>query len=515
MADGIPGLLRFAPNTAYFAGERVAAPNGDIVTAKVNFTSGASYSASNWNASTQDGRLGAVEILADTRGFPQRELVTGEDINNIREPGVYTCPSTTLAATLINWPAGSFTGALIVGKSKAGFYTSQEVVALVSQTAPPDHYSRVTRSSNNTTWTPWGFRGTPRGALANGTDLDTFRETGAWTHTNPSLLVNVPAGVSTGAITVENFVTPKTATALQRLTTLDGRVFTRTTTVTAGWAGVTWKPVGASGSSSVVVSDAGLSNAVLVQDFTRRRGGRKKTTTATLAFRFDHGLANFNALVRPEMESRNFKYSLALCSAQWDRPENAGVTASMVNTWVTAGLAEIWNHSKDHGSGDGSEAGWKAAILDGLTELRTQIPAAQIDGFAPPGSTGTNFGGFIDGTTLDQFYNTDGGRYILANHAVAAGYIGTTTRWQDGMVRQGLGHFTIDAYTLAQAQTAIQNAETDKRALQFMLHPSRLDTEGYITTATFITILDYVQAEVTAGRLKVVGPYDQLLQDVL
>ncbi|UOD80363.1 hypothetical protein [Paenarthrobacter ureafaciens] len=507
--SGSPGGVDvWKANTAYSAGKWVINPSGDLVSAKVDFTSGATYNAANWNAS-------GLSTTIDLRGFPQRELVNGEDINAIRDPGVYTAPSTAVAGTLLNWPAGSFTGALIVGKSKAGFYTSQEVVALVSQTAPPEHHSRVTRSSNNTTWTPWGFRGTPRGPLANSTDLDTFRETGAWTHTNPSFLVNVPPGVSTGAITVENIVSAKTATALQRVTTEDGRVFTRTTTALAGWAGVVWKQVGSGGGTVTVVSDAGLSNAVLIQDLSRRRGGRKKVTTATLAFRFDHGLANFNALARPQMESRNFKYSLALCSGQWDRSENLGVTASMVNDWVIAGLAEIWNHSKDHGSGDGSEAAWKAAILDGLNELRTQIPAAQIDGFAPPGSVGTNFGGFTDGATLEQFYNTDGGRFILSHHAVAAGYIGTSSRWQDGMVRQGLGHYTVDTFTLTQAQSAIQNAETDKRALQFMLHPSRLDTEGYITTATFTSILDYAKAEETAGRLKIVGPYEQLLCDVL
>lgn len=40
---------KWKPNTAYLAGEAVTSPSGDLVTAKVNFTSGASYSAANWN----------------------------------------------------------------------------------------------------------------------------------------------------------------------------------------------------------------------------------------------------------------------------------------------------------------------------------------------------------------------------------------------------------------------------------------------------------------------------------
>jgi lysophospholipase L1-like esterase len=63
MAQNTAGLVpAWKATTAYVAGQRVIAPNGDVVAAKVNFTSGASYSATNWNASTQDGRIGANEL---------------------------------------------------------------------------------------------------------------------------------------------------------------------------------------------------------------------------------------------------------------------------------------------------------------------------------------------------------------------------------------------------------------------------------------------------------------------
>ena len=128
----VQALPRWKANTPYSAGQQVVAPDGDVVSAKVAFTSAATYSAANWNPS-------GLSVTIDYRGLPQRELVTGEDINNIRDPGLYTCPSTTVAATLLNWPAGSFTGSLLVGKAKAGNFTSQDVSALVSSTAPPEH----------------------------------------------------------------------------------------------------------------------------------------------------------------------------------------------------------------------------------------------------------------------------------------------------------------------------------------------------------------------------------------
>lgn len=43
---------RWKATTAYLAGDKVLSPAGDVVSAKVDFTSGASYSAANWDLST-------------------------------------------------------------------------------------------------------------------------------------------------------------------------------------------------------------------------------------------------------------------------------------------------------------------------------------------------------------------------------------------------------------------------------------------------------------------------------
>lgn len=156
------------------------------------------------------------------------------------------------------------------------------------------------------------------------------------TPTVSSTLVNAPSTLpgfyevltSTNGITNQRFTEYST-----------NKVFNRITLAISGATWTAWKEL--SGSSATPTtstsSDAGLSNTVLIQDFTQKMGGRREVTTATVAFRFDHGLANFNAHIRAEMEARSFKYSLALCSGQWDKTENAGVTPTMVNDWVTAG----------------------------------------------------------------------------------------------------------------------------------------------------------------------------------
>ncbi|MFE5837221.1 hypothetical protein [Arthrobacter sp. NPDC056493] len=59
--DSVP---KWKAATAYLAGDKVVAPSGDVVSAKVDFTSGASYSAANWNYSTTF--LGAAGTKTDT-----------------------------------------------------------------------------------------------------------------------------------------------------------------------------------------------------------------------------------------------------------------------------------------------------------------------------------------------------------------------------------------------------------------------------------------------------------------
>ncbi|CAN7495361.1 hypothetical protein [Arthrobacter sp. LjRoot14] len=47
-ADKTTVVPRWAPTTAYTAGQQVVSPNGDIVSAVASFTGGASYNAGNW-----------------------------------------------------------------------------------------------------------------------------------------------------------------------------------------------------------------------------------------------------------------------------------------------------------------------------------------------------------------------------------------------------------------------------------------------------------------------------------
>ena len=332
-------------------------------------------------------------------------------------------------------------------------------------------------------WSPWATPGTGAAVIE-----DTAQDLNALTAPGDYVLVQSATGLVSGGVWSR---------------TLDAGTWTP------------WQRLDNTTESAPAAStDAALTHRLLVEDFTRRRGGRKRLTTGAVAFRFDDGLNAFNEKVRPLMEARGLPYSLAVCSGRWTHPENNAVTADMVNAWVSAGLAEVWNHTKNHAGGT-NEATWKAQILDGLTELRQQIPAAQIDGFAIPGTGTIGFQpGFTTGATIAEFYSTPAGRFILEHHAVATGAIsGTSNRVMDGTVRQGMSHTTLDGATLSGAKGVVENAKRDRRGAQFMLHPTALDQSGKLSLSDLTAFLDYVVAERDAGRLAVLSPYSLMVAD--
>lgn len=431
-------------------------------------------------------------------------ITTEVDLNTYMDVGVWRVSSTlpTNMPPLIT--PGTVSGYLIVTSVGSSSWGMQEFVRYGTY---PERWWRISRNTTGT-WGTWQrLLGSQLVPVPANSDLNDLNESGTYEVTTPNaaaLITNLP--VKTSGI-LENFKSSN-GVIVQRFTTygVEQDEWIRTS------GSVTAKTLGP-WTKKDRPEALGLANQLLREDFSYRRGGVKKVSTGVVSLRFDHGLANFNSKIRPVLERLKLPYSLALCSGQWARPENEGVTATMVNNWVKGGLAEIWNHTKNHGAGDSSEVQWREAIDLGLSELRTQLPAAQIDGFAIPGSAGTDFGGFTTGGTLEEFYNTAGGRHILSKHAVSSGYLNGAARVLDGVIRQGQGHYTLDAATLAGIKSRVSAAMTANQGYSMMLHPSLVDTEGYVTTAVVTSILEYLAAERDAGRLTVLGPYDMLLAE--
>lgn len=105
---------KWKPNTAYAAGDAVLSPGGDIVTAKATFTSGATYSAANWNVSptyAQSDKLrGTVPKWAPNTVYAKSAPVMAPDGTIVNALAAFTSGATYNAA---NWsaPKGAITEA--------------------------------------------------------------------------------------------------------------------------------------------------------------------------------------------------------------------------------------------------------------------------------------------------------------------------------------------------------------------------------------------------------------------
>lgn len=271
-----------------------------------------------------------------------------------------------------------------------------------------------------------------------------------------------------------------------------------------GWRRLDNESVGSSGL-------AGVANALRVQEFRDAMGTVNTNGRGAVALRFDHGLANFDTKIRPLLEARNIPYSLALSARNFNAGENAGVTAAMVNSWA---LAEVWNHGANQHQDQSSVSGLTDQIVKGKEELQAALPNKKIWGYAVPGTGGTGQGGFNGGATVEEFYTTLAGDLILTNHAVSSGsFPGTARRVIDGRVRQGMAHFTIEAQTVSRIKLEVDNAISGRTGNQLMMHPSLLDTAGYLTTAQLTEVLDYIVSKRDADELMVLSPYQMLVAD--
>ena len=437
----------------------------------------------------------------------------GTDLNTLRtanHAGVWELSAT---GGYVNAPFAA-AGHLLVTVAKA---SARQVAVRLS--GAKETWSRSSASS--TAW--WAWDAVEVQQPPAGMDLNGLRSNAEYVIRNTTDANAVTAGwpdelgIARSAARISVRVTT-TGLVFQQMQTYgaDPRLLIRSTAATSPspYPFSSWKdataPAPAATGGAAVGAHAGIANALLLQDFTRRRPVIRTGGKPALALRFDHGLANFNNLIVPILKRLKLPAALALNAGDWDRSENGGVTANTVNGWVQEGWLEIWNHSLNHMAPPEDPAALTEQIVTGLSKLRSDLPAAVIDGYMPAGTAGDTTG-FNGGDTAEAWWNTAPGRLILQHHAVASGYIlDTAYRVLDGQPRQGQGHFTMDTMNVTDVKARIQAAYAPARGLQLMLHPSRLNTSGYMTSADFVSLLEWIAAERDAGRLIALGAYDML-----
>lgn len=335
-------------------------------------------------------------------------------------------------------------------------------------------------------------------------DIDAMKTPGTYSLGSPfpTGWTNVPEGITTAAI-LNVFGSPVQSWAVQELIQFGSspKRLWRISRTTQAWN--PWIQVGGGGDVSAAMGG----NAARQTAFVAETGGSVSTGgKAAFALRLDHGWTNIKSKLRTGLIARGIVPGVASCSRQWDLDENSGATIAEVKSWVANGEFEILNQGASHGQ---AMVNYVDEIVNGRTELEDQLDT-DVWGFAPPGESTTweDFnGGRVDG------WASLPAAIMLASHAYSMGYIGGARRVLDGTIRQGLSHITLDTYGMAQARAQVDAAIAERRGIQVMLHPRELDKAGKITTAEFLSFLDYVVAKRDAGDLVTLSPNQLILAD--
>ncbi|QXO12924.1 tail protein [Arthrobacter phage Kardesai] len=180
MAQAATGLIpTWKSNTTYAAGQKVFSPTGDIVQAKVNFTSGTTYSAANWT------------VVNTSKTVPN-----GTNWDTILEIGLYRLDSFTNSNTMSNLPPtpNGFAGVIEVLP-----ITATRVIQRGTEyatTSPGKVWIRV--QNINGSFPAWDTLFSKTTALLTATDLDSLLTTNRYrteTSTIATSLINAPAGI--------------------------------------------------------------------------------------------------------------------------------------------------------------------------------------------------------------------------------------------------------------------------------------------------------------------------------
>ena len=496
------------PSTAYLAGQSVIAPNGDVVSAKVNFTSGASYSATNWNASTQDGRIGAIEAL---RALPYTTVANGTDVNTLRTPGRYLVNSNTVSASLLN--GASTNPAVITVEAGTTGLISQIWTEIFGTTNAV--FKRTTSALTPTPFPygPWeSMRVRAYTNLTTGTDLNTLTTPGKYLATSNTIaasLINAPSGVGAGVVEVEN---TGTGVVAQTWTNLYGDVLGKYTRKTNN---ISTNPFGFSAwmthatladitSAPAAEPNHALSHATLAEAFIRRQGGTIGTAgKPVVSIRVDHGLVNFRDKILPLLRTYRLPASIALCSDGMSLPENTGVTWADVQGWALNDGIDPWNHARNHSDTTGYANLWDK-IAGAKTALQGYMPDSPIDKWIQPGVGGTNYGGYNGGVTTDLIAGTDAGRIIYGQHAIISGSQPGALEVLDGNPHTGFSYYLVENSTSGVA-AVLDRAKAAVSGVTLFFHPSLIDTPGYSTTAQLEAMFADIAARRDAGELLVLS----------
>lgn len=445
----------------------------------------------------------AMVVLAGT-SYWKRNLVAGDDLNTLAA-GAYTATNGTIA-TALGFPTAKPATLFHVPVSTGGSFT-QSLQTVESTGVIPRYFVRSRLGTATTAWTElanlpfWN----PTGLLST-TDIYALP---AGTHyissvvvarallmprERPGILTIFPVGASGKLMTFTSIEdSPQPALTYVGQRTLAGVV-------------TPWQKVAYEGAGGTTSGDAGPARRSLLQQaiVARKGGGIGTSGKGVIALRFDDAPADFVTKILPLLVERGLPFTRVSTSDSIASTGEVVTDAKLVEmqTYSIQNGGEVWNHGRDHADASGESTIYDN-LIGSLDRLRSLMPRIPIDCFAPPGGS-VSYDGHMPSNTVANWADTYAGRTLLAYHGLASGYFQNSYyRPLDGNLRDGQIHYSVDAYTLANAKTLVDRARDWKTGIVMMWHAHNLDKAGYMTTADLALLLDYIAEQRDSDKLVV------------
>lgn len=227
-------------------------------------------------------------------------------------------------------------------------------------------------------------------------------------------------------------------------------------------------------------------------------------------------------IMTPELNSRGLNGTFAESLLIDDPGTYTRLTATQIQTMAAQGH-EIANHSTHHDDPTSS-----ALAVARIAEMQSLLLAQDIhcDSFIQPGTWLDNHMGIY---TADEAESRWYGNLMRGNFAASGAYVddpsklGITHPFPAFRKYGGEHQENDDAATAAAVQAQIDEVIARNGYLHILIHGYLLNEPGQMTTATYQTILNYIQTKRNAGLLDVLtftgalyaerGPYINLIAD--
>lgn len=351
-----------------------------------------------------------------------------------------------------------------------------------------------------------------KGPIPEGTDLDHMAGAGwrgQWgagedtTGTQIGSLSNLPELIQ-GVLTVK---ATNTGFSMQEFSPYNREYFYRraASNIRANPAETAWHPwqkIGAQESPTGHVR-----HDLLVEEMRRYTTVPALGGAAPVALIFDHGTNVFRDGILPKLQGRGLDATLALNSDMYN-PAAPRYEHDNDTTWaeIDSWPVEIANHGRTHGAMS-TTAQLRREIVDGLAELRENLPSKRIFTWVQTGQSGsTTWQGFENGASSETWAASAAGPLIWDHHAASTGAIavGVPALYDmTGTPHQGVWGYWIDSPTgITTAKARIGDAIAQRKGIVIRCHPEVLGTAGRSTVAEVTAFLDWLADAQDSGTVQ-------------